>query len=246
MRTLTRWAALAAAFGGAVAIASPALAQGIASPAAADIDPSFDILNTAVTAKGERLLFQMTARGPAGAVVPAAHGQTAGSDVYAYVWPTGLDSAAAGFEPGQGILALAATAHPDFDDTPLYDENRDGDKANDGAAWHSHWVVLVPDETCGPGALKVKDIPAGAAPSLPKTWPGLPILLDSPGFAARPAGDTIEVTAPASAGAAGTAYDGVTAALRVNGDMAAPLLCVVRVHDVASGNLSLPGKIDAQ
>lgn len=24
--------------------------------------------------------------------------------------------------------------------------------------WHSHWVVLVKDEACGPGALKAKDI----------------------------------------------------------------------------------------
>jgi hypothetical protein len=40
-----------------------------------------------------------------------------------------------------GILALAVTAHPDFDDTPLFDENADGDPANDGKSWHSHWVV---------------------------------------------------------------------------------------------------------
>ena len=38
-------------------------------------------------------------------------------------------------------------------------------------------------------------------------------------------------------------YDGVTSALRVNQNVHAPLLCVVDVFDVASGDLSLPGKL---
>ncbi len=36
-------------------------------------------------------------------------------------------------------------------------------------------------------------------------------------------------------------YYGVTAALRVNANIHAPLLCVTDVFDVASGDLSLPG-----
>ena len=40
----------------------------------------------------------------------------------------------------------------------------------------------------------------------------------------------------------GASYDGVTAGLRVNADLHAPLLCVVDVFDVASGDLSLPGR----
>jgi len=43
-----------------------------------------------------------------------------------------------GFDPKSGILALTVTSHPDFDDTPLIDENNDGDPANDGKTWHSH------------------------------------------------------------------------------------------------------------
>jgi hypothetical protein len=43
---------------------------------------------------------------------------------------------------------------------------------------------------------------------------------------------------------AGASYDGVTSALRVNANVHAPLLCVTDVFDVASGDLSLPGKID--
>ncbi len=65
--------------------------------------------------------------------------------VDAHVWPTKLDPSVVGFACGSGILALAITAHPDFDDTPLFDENGDGDPNNDGADWHSHWAVLVED-----------------------------------------------------------------------------------------------------
>jgi hypothetical protein len=39
-------------------------------------------------------------------------------------------------------------------------------------------------------------------------------------------------------------FDGVTAALRVNASVHAPLLCVANVFKVASGDLSLPGKVD--
>ena len=32
--------------------------------------------------------------------------------------PTSLDPSVVGFDKGAGILAMAATSHPDFDDTP--------------------------------------------------------------------------------------------------------------------------------
>ena len=99
--------------------------------------------------------------------------------VWSYVWPTTLNSSAVGFEADQGILALAATSHPDFDDTPLYDEDADGDLLNDGALWHTHWVVLVESPDCG-GGLSVRDIPEGESPAVPVTWPELPILIDKP------------------------------------------------------------------
>ena len=43
---------------------------------------------------------------------------------------------------------------------------------------------------------------------------------------------------------AGVAFDGVTAGLQVNASAHQPLLCVVNVFDVASGDLSLPGKAE--
>ncbi|WP_249025144.1 hypothetical protein [Citrobacter braakii] len=144
------------------------------------------------------------------------------------------------------ILALAVTSHPDLDDTPLYDENGDGNRNNDGDLWHTHWVVLKPNEVCGPGALAVVDIPEGQKPRLPKTWPGLPVLLDSPGWNPTLTGETVEVKVPFDNIGVVTAsqFDGVTAGLRVNASVHAPLLCVEDVFKVASGKLTLPGKVN--
>lgn len=204
---------------------------------------AFDILAAHIHRDGPNLTFQMTLAAPAGSATPTASGALGGAPVWSYVWPTSLDPETVGFEAGTGILALAATSHPDFDDTPLYDENADGDLANDGAGWHAHWVVLVPDPVCGEGALAVRDIPEGTTPKLPATWPGLPLFIDSPD--ARPVLDDTEITLTIAVPGADTlSYDGVTAALRVNDSVHAPLLCVTDVWDVASGDLSLPGRVN--
>ncbi|MDP3197564.1 hypothetical protein [Tabrizicola sp.] len=215
----------------------------VTSPADAGRVASFDILSAKVTRTDATLTFRMATAGTAGVDTPAPIGALAGAPVHAYVWPTSLDPATVGFEPATGILALAATSHPDFDDTPLYDENGDGDPANDGLDWHSHWVVLVPSEDCGPGALAVRDIPEGATPRLPKTWPGLPLFIDSPDVTPVFDGPVVSVAIEVQ-GAEGASFDGVTSALRVNANLHAPLLCVTDVFDIASGDLSLPGRID--
>lgn len=186
--------------------------------------------------------FGMAVAGTAGGTVPQAAGDLAGAPVFAYVWPLSADPSAVGFQAGSGTLALVATAHPDFDDTPLYDENGDGDPANDGASWHTHWVVLVPDEACGPGALKVADIAGGEDIAMPETAPGLPILLDSPEVAPAIEAHAIAIEVPAD-DLSGARFDGVTASLAVSLELKAPLLCVTEVFDVASGDLSLPGMI---
>lgn len=220
-------------------------AAGISS-AEGDADtPAFDLVQTSVTKEGDHLVFGIDVSGQVGEMKPAPTGQVAGSNVYSYVWPTSQDSSTVGFEAEQGTLALAATSHPDFDDTPLYDENGDSDPNNDGDLWHSHWVVLVPDDACGEGNLKVRDIPKGAEPTLPATWPELPILIDSPDYAPSLQDSALEIRVPlADLGFPETFnYDGVTSALRVNADMHQPFLCVVNVWDVASGDLSLPGEV---
>lgn len=219
--------------------------EGIVAEASATVDSAFDIVHARVYKDGDHLIFQQIVTGEAGATQPTPTGQLAGAEVFSYVWPTSLDSATVGFAAEQGILALAVTAHPDFDDTPLVDEDNDGDKGNDGHLWHSHWVVLVQDNGCGDGALKVKDIPEGETPTLPATWPELPLLIDSPNYELSTTGDTLTVHLPGApfAGAGEFKYDGVTAGLRVNANLHSPLLCVTNVFDVASGDLSLPGVV---
>lgn len=220
---------------------------GFASPEDATVEASFDIVRTEVRRENGYVIFRQEVRDAAGEITPTATGALEGSSVYSYVWPTSIDSSAVGFEADQGILAFVLTSHPDFDDTPREDENGDGDPANDGAVWHSHWVVLTQDETCA-GGLKVRDIPTGTTPAVPATWPGLPLLLDSPGYSPTLSGDLIEVRIPEGAVAFPDSfnYDGVTAALRVNADLHQPLLCVVSVSDIASGDLSLPGIVDGK
>lgn len=216
--------------------AMPAAAHDVASKPDDKISATFDILEARAEANGRLVTFSMTTRGEAGAKKPAKTGKFAGSGVYAYVWPTKTDPEAVGFEKAAGILAAAVTAHPDFDDEPLFE--------NDGSKWHFHWVVLTKDPECGPAALKVKDIEPGTNPKLPKTWPGAPILIDSPGYKPRFEAKTVRVTVPFESAevAQNVAFDAVTTALKINANVHAPLLCVSDVFKIASGDLSLPGK----
>ncbi len=230
---LTRAAALAAAPFLPIELVA---AQPITTASDAKVLASFDVVETRISTQGETAIFRTRVRADAGKAMPAATGKFEGSEVYAYVWPTSLNSADVGFDKDQGIVALAATFHPDFDDGAKGARNRD--------RWHAHWVVLAEDKACGAG-LKVRDIPAGAKPRLPDTWPGVPLLIDSPAYQTDLSGDAVEVRIPlATLGAIKTAsYDGVTAGLSVDGNLHAPLLCVANVFKVASGNLSLPGKV---
>ena len=231
--TLAVVATLAAA---TTVAATPAAAHDVTAKASAKIVASFDMLTARAESKANQVTFVMTTRGTAGTKKPAKTGKFAGSTVYAYVWPTKVDPEAVGFEKGAGILAAAVTAHPDFNDEPLFENN--------GAKWHFHWVVLTKDQACGPAALKVRDIEAGTKPKLPKTWPGAPILIDSPGYKPRFEANTVRVTVPFETAeiAGSVAFDGVTTALKVNGNLHAPLLCVSDVFKIGSGDLSLPGR----
>jgi len=222
------------------AVAHGAAAHEIKSKTETGKTPAFDITSAGATTDGRLTTFAMEVAGVAGSVTPVPIGQFAGSKVESYVWPTSLDPSVVGFDKESGILSLAITAHPDFDDTPLYDEDMDGDPANDGKYWHSHWVVLVEDDNCGAG-LKVRDVSPGVD-LLPATAPYVPIALDSPGMSPILDGKTAKITVPVSE-SENASFDAVTAELQVNEDGEAPLLCVTGVHDVASGDLSLPGKV---
>lgn len=220
--------------------ALPATAHDITAKRDPKVPGAFDIVGAKATTDGRLATFIMEVSGKAGTVKPKKVGKLQGSKVDAYVWPTKLDPSVVGFAKGSGILALAITAHPDFDDTPLFDENGDGDPDNDGADWHSHWVVLVEDKACG-GGLKVRDVSPGQD-ILPKTAPGLPIALDSPGMSPLIKGATVRITVPVE-GAENVNFDAVAAKLQVHDQGKVPLLCVTGTYKVASGNLSLPGVI---
>lgn len=219
------------------------MAHGIRSDNNADIDKAFDITEAKVSTNGHLTSFVMEVSGQVGSQIPQAIGQLKGAKANAYVWPTKLDPAIAGFDAASGILALAITAHPDFDDTPLFDENADGDPANDGKSWHSHWVVLVEEKQCA-GGLTVRDVSPGQD-LLPATAPGLPIALDSPGMSPILDGHVARITVPV-AHTENMHFDAVTAELQVNAEGKAPLLCVIGVHDIASGDLSMPGVIEVE
>lgn len=224
-------------------LAGPASAHPITSPVNPESTPAFDITRAEASTDGRLLTFVMEVAGVAGSVKPVPIGQLTGARVESYVWPTSMDPGTVGFDPASGILALAITAHPDFDDTPLFDEDQDGDPANDGADWHSHWVVLTEDAACGAG-LKVRDVSPGQN-LLPATAPYLPIALDSPGMSPILDGRMARITVPMT-NAEGVSFDAVTAELQVNESGQAPLLCVTGVHDIASGDLSLPGRVMAE
>ncbi|WP_417840161.1 hypothetical protein [Tritonibacter scottomollicae] len=223
--------------------------HGIQSPVDSTKVADFDIVAAEVSLHERFATFRMSTAGIAGnTALEDTNNGAPGAAIWSYVWPTTLDPSVVGFGEKTGILALAATNHPDFDDTPLFDENIDGDTGNDGGHWHSHWVVLTPNEACGPGALAVRDVADGETPVMPATWPGVPFYLDSPGF--TPVFDGPEITinvvlANADINVLKDAnYDGVTSALRVDTDFHAPYVCVTDVFDVASGDLSLPGTVD--
>ena len=194
----------------------------------------------------EQLIFSIEVEGSAGEAIPTAAGQLDGAPVLGYVFPTTLKPTDVGFSATEGILALALTSHPDFDDTPLWDENNDRDYANDGVIWHPHWVVLAADERVA-GGLSVKQFDAAdATVVLPPTNPGMPMYMDSPGHPIITKGSVIRVVVPTYRMNHQTDFnfDAVTAYMQVNtSDPNYPMLGVYSVYSVASGDLSLPYQV---
>jgi len=210
-----------------------------------NINADFNITETTANYDNvlEQIVMTIKVSGLAGNTRPEAVGQLDGAPVLGYVFPTTLNSGDVGFGDTDGIVAMALTSHPDFDDTPLWDENNDKNYLNDGIEWHSHWVLLVED-TRVEGGLSVKEFDSNnTSIVLPPTNPGMPMYLDSPGFQAIQLGNQIKVVFPISAinNKTDFNFDGITVLMRVNtSDSTLPLLGVYDVYDVSSGDLSLP------
>lgn len=191
----------------------------------------------------QQLIFTITVKGLAGASVPEKVGQMDGAPVLGYVFPTNLSSTDVGFSQTDGIVALALTSHPDFDDTPLWDENANAIYDDDGVVWHPHWVILKEDKRVT-GGLSVKQFQKeDPKVKLPPTNPGMPMYMDSPGFPVITKGKTIKVVVPLYRmnHRKQFNYDAVTAYMQVNTSKTdAPLLGVYSVYSIASGDLSFP------
>lgn len=203
-------------------------------------DASLDVLTAGAVylSSVDMFVFTQQVDGLAATQLPVAAGQVDGAPVLGYVFPTDILPSVVGFSGLEdGTLALAVTSHPDFGDTPLFDENLDGIYTNDGATYHVHWAVLEADDDSAAGL----SVPSQTDPSmLPPTAP-MPMYLDSPGYHAFASGDSLHVLVPGWH-LAGTdfAFDALTARMRVDASGDAPVLRVEEVVSLLSGDLSLP------
>jgi hypothetical protein len=251
-RPLHRLATAALALGGALALVTAAAQTPEWATPAAGVPPNPvaetpDLLiadaSVRLLEELELLLFEITVEGEAGATTPAASGDFDGAPVLGYVVPTTLPPSAVGFTAEEGLVALVAASHADFDDSPLWDENRDGDYVNDGALWHTHWVLVGPDDRV-PGGLTVLEVAAEEAGQvLPPTNPGLPLFVDSPGFPVQLRGQTLRIVVPAERLRVDPEFnfDAASVFLQVNlSDPSRPVFGVYDVYSVLSGDLSLP------
>jgi len=208
----------------------------------------FKIKEVSVTHKPDLglTIWEINVAGAAGKTTPKKVGQLDGAGVLGYVFPTTLKPTDVGFSQTDGIVALALTSHPDFDDTPLWDENNDQVFDNDGLVWHPHWVILHEDKRVA-GGLSVKQFKkADETVVLPPTNPGMPMFMDSPGYPVTTKGSFIKVIVPdyRMNNRTDFSYDGVTAFMKVNTSIEnLPMLGVYEVFGVASGDLSLPYKV---
>lgn len=188
-------------------------------------------------------VWEIDVKGLAGKTTPKPNGQLDGAPVLGYVFPTSLKPTDVGFNQTEGIVALALTSHPDFDDTPLWDENNDAILDNDGIEWHPHWVILTEDKRVK-GGLAVKQFnKEDKTVVLPPTNPGMQMYMDSPGYPVITMKNTIKVIVPdyRMNNQTSFTYDGVAAYMIVNTSKKdKPMLGVYDVYSVASGDLSLP------
>ena len=207
--------------------------------------PDLSIKNTSVVYDDrlDLLIMSIEVEGEAGETVPKGVGQIDGAPVLGYVFPTSLKPTDVGFGETEGIVAMALTSHPDFDDTPLWDEDNDSNYDNDGVVWHPHWVVLNQDKRVA-GGLSVKQFdPEKDKVQLPPTNPGMPMYMDSPGYSTLTKGNIIRVIIPAYRikNQISFSFDAVSAYMQVNASNPnMPMLGVYTVYSVASGDLSLP------
>lgn len=187
----------------------------------------------------ESLIFTIKTKGNIATKAIPALGKLDGAPALGYVFPTTLAIENVGFKNlPDATLALAVTIHPDFDDTPLWDEDNNNNFKDDGAVYHTHWVALVKDTNSSAGL----SIPfTNDSSNLPPTAP-MPMYLDSPNFHAYAKGNLLRVIVPLQRvnGVKDFNFDAVIAGMNVDLSGEGPTLRVNQVHGVLSKTLSLP------
>ncbi|MFT5757433.1 MAG: hypothetical protein ACI9LM_002167 [Alteromonadaceae bacterium] len=186
----------------------------------------------------DSLIFSVHTEGNAATKTVNKRGQVDGAPVVGYVFPTTIEPKNVGFKNiAEATLALAVTTHPDFDDTPLWDENNNGNYQDDGIIYHTHWVALVNDDKSAAGI----SVPTSLDKSnLPPTAP-MSMYLDSPDFHAFAQGNLLRIIVPVQRinGITDFKFNSLTARMNVDLSDGHPVLRVNEVFDTLSGNLSL-------
>ncbi|MDJ0555663.1 MAG: hypothetical protein QNJ68_14710 [Microcoleaceae cyanobacterium MO_207.B10] len=233
----------------ALSTSAKAQPQHQVTPIASSADVEISSTNVKYIKDLDLLVFEQEVKGTIGETMPTSVGKLDGAPVLGYVFPTTLSPEDVGFSKTEGVVALAVTTHPDFDDTPLWDENNDGNFENDGRIFHTHWVVLAPNSQVA-GGLAVKEFQKeDASVVLPPTNPGMPMYMDSPGFQVVANNNSLKVLIPLGRvnGKKDFQFDAVTAYMEVNtSDQNRPMLGVYKVYSVSSGDLSLPYSVAQQ
>jgi hypothetical protein len=192
----------------------------------------------------KELVLSIKVKGKAGATTPDSLGTINGAGILSYIFPTSLNAEDVGFSKTEGIVALALTSHPDFDFSPLWDENNNGIYNDDGRSWHSHWVILVKEERVGGGyaikELKKEDqfvkLPMTAASNIP-------LYLDSPGFQVIIKDHSIKVVIPSYRinNNLDFKFNAMTCYMTYNiSDPNLPILGIRNIYYKASDKISMP------
>lgn len=199
----------------------------------------FNIVSSKLTYNSEleEIVISLKVKGTAGATTPDSLGKLNGSGILTYLFMTSLNPMDVGFGETEGMVALAVASHPDVDYSPLWDENNNGNYADDGKHWQAHWILLVKDERVK-GGYSVKEIKNNTAINMPTTAAyNVPLYLDSPGFQVITKNNTVKVVIPVGRINRKTnfQFEIVTGYMLFNTtDNSLPMLGLVNVYDRSS------------
>jgi len=181
----------------------------------------------------DSLLFTVEVVGEAASVAPTPIGKVDGAPVLGYVFVTDLLPSDVGFTDVEGKVALAITSHPDFDDTPLWNEDNNERYDDDGIVYHSHWVILEENVLATGGLAVVQQLDRT---KLPPTSP-MAMYLDSPGFSVLEKGSELHVIVPMDRikRKKNISTSTLTGYLEVDAKGSSPLLKLERVYTQLAG-----------